>query len=135
MGGRSAVVGTHRGGGGGTPEDHPHGFVHVDVGGSNPRGLMSNFDPARSYSWPFVRWTGGYSGPLTDADLDAATVFDTTGFLNATNGGSFGWHLDTAGQTLSLTYTAPVPEPGTLLLTGAVAVAGVAWRRRAVARS
>ncbi|GAA4722948.1 hypothetical protein GCM10025782_21080 [Pedococcus ginsenosidimutans] len=46
LGGRSAVVGTHRGGGGGTLEDHPHGFVHVDVGGSNPRGLMSNFETA-----------------------------------------------------------------------------------------
>ena len=46
FGGRSAVAGTHRGAGGGTLEDHPHGFVHVDVGGFNPRGLMSNFETA-----------------------------------------------------------------------------------------
>ena len=44
FGGRTAPAGTHRGGLGGTLEDRPHGFVHVDVGGANPLGLMSRFE-------------------------------------------------------------------------------------------
>ena len=43
-------------------------------------------------------------------------------------GGMFGWSLDAAGQTLSLTYT-PVPEPGTFALA-AIAVGAASWLRR-----
>jgi T5SS/PEP-CTERM-associated repeat protein len=97
--------------------------------GSDNFGPASNFYPGQSYAWPFVRWTGAYSGPSTDAALDAASVFDATGFQNPTNGGSFGWHLDQPGQTLYLTFT-PVPEPGALALVGAAAAAWWAHRRQ-----
>ena len=58
----------------------------------------------------------------------AATDFDAGGFRNPI-AGTFGWSLDSSGQTLSLTYIpAAVPEPGALALVGAAAVAA-GWRR------
>ena len=94
---------------------------------------MDHFDPNSAYSWPAARWAGSYSGPTDAAILDAATSFDTTGFLNPI-AGTFGWSLDPAGQTMSLIYTpSAVPEPGTLALAG-LAAAGVAWRRAARGR-
>jgi hypothetical protein len=76
-----------------------------------------------------LNFAGAYGGPTDAAALDAATSFDTSGFLNPV-AGSFGWSLDPAGQTLSLTYTpSAVPEPGTLTLV-AFAGLGLAWRRR-----
>jgi autotransporter-associated beta strand protein len=100
--------------------------VGVDV-----PGLMDHFDPSRSYQWPAVEWTGSYSGPADDGTLDAATAFDTAGFANPV-AGRFGWSLDAADNTLSLTYTpTAVPEPGTLTLAGLAAVGWVRfWRRR-----
>ena len=65
---------------------------------------MADFDPTQSYSWPAAQWAGTYSGPTDAATLDAATSFDTSGFVNPI-AGTFGWSLDPAGQTLSLTYT------------------------------
>jgi hypothetical protein len=102
--------------------------------GNDVAGPMADFDPLLSYSWPAVQWAGAYNGPADAGTLNASTVFDTTGFLNPV-AGQFGWSLDTAGHTLSLTYT-PVPEPGTLTLTG-LAVAGFGWvvRRRRAARA
>jgi hypothetical protein len=91
-------------------------------------GPMADFDPARSYAWPAVTWAGIYTGPADGTALAAATTFDTSGFQNPVTG-VFGWTLDAGSRTLSLTYT-PVPEPATLALTGAAAVAWVAWRRR-----
>jgi autotransporter-associated beta strand protein len=93
-------------------------------------GPMANFDPTRSYSWLAAQWAGTYSGPSDVATLDAATAFDTSGFLNPI-AGTFGWSLDSAGQTLSLVYMpTSVPEPGTLALIGvAAAVAGLIRRR------
>jgi MYXO-CTERM domain-containing protein len=88
---------------------------------------MANFDAARAYSWPAVTWAGEYQGPPDLTALALATTFDTNGFANPV-GGVFGWSLDPAGQTLSLTYT-PVPEPGALALAGLAA--GLIWRRRA----
>ena len=65
-----------------------------------------------------------------DKWFDAATAFDTSGFLNPV-AGTFGWSLDPAGHTLSLVYTpTAVPEPGTLVLLGAAAAAGWGLRRR-----
>jgi hypothetical protein len=66
--------------------------------------------------------------PADAAALDAATLFDTTGFLNLVIG-IFGWRLDQADQTLSIVYT-PVPEPSSLLLTAAAVAAGIGCRRR-----
>jgi hypothetical protein len=64
------------------------------------------------------------------AALDVATQFDTSEFVNPVSG-TFGWSLDTANQTLSLTYTpSAVPEPGTLSLVGLAAAGLVSCRRR-----
>jgi hypothetical protein len=61
--------------------------------------------------------------------LDAATSFDTSGFVNPV-AGTFGWSL--GGSSLSLTYTpTAVPEPGTFVLIGAAATANW-WRRRSL---
>ena len=72
--------------------------------GNDVAGDAANFDPTQSYSWAALTWTGNYTGPTDDADLNAATVFDTSAFTNSFSG-TFGWHLDTASKTLYLTYT------------------------------
>jgi tyrosinase len=46
FGGRSAPVGSHRGPAGGVVEEAPHGLVHVQIGGFQPRGWMSAFETA-----------------------------------------------------------------------------------------
>jgi hypothetical protein len=93
-------------------------------------GPMDHFDPNRTYSWPAAHWAGTYAGPTDVAALNAATSFDTSGFLNPV-AGTFGRSLDPADQTLSLTYTpSAVPELGTLALLGAAAAAGWRLRRR-----
>jgi autotransporter-associated beta strand protein len=103
-------------------------LVNPTTVGVDVPGLMDNFDPARSYVWPAVAWTGTYAGPSNAATLDAATAFDMGGFANPIEG-SFSWALDAGGHTLSLTYTpTPVPEPGTFVLTGFVA--GASWMAR-----
>jgi hypothetical protein len=97
--------------------------------GNDVAGLMADFDPTRSYSWPAVEWTGSYAGPAEVATLDASTSFDLTGFANPV-AGVFGWSLDAGDHALSLTYTpSAVPEPGTLTLTSLTA-AGLVLRRR-----
>ena len=66
--------------------------------GTDVAGQMADFDPNQAYSWPAAHWSGTYSGPNDAAALDAATAFDTSGFLNPT-AGAFGWNLDSADQT------------------------------------
>src|SRR5207253_329845 len=103
-------------------------LVNPTTVGTDLPGPMDHFDPMQSYSWPAVQWAGAYSGPADAAALDAATAFDTSGFLNPI-AGTFGWAV--SGNTLSLTYTpTAVPEPGTLVLLGAAAAAGWGLRRR-----
>jgi autotransporter-associated beta strand protein len=93
--------------------------------GTDVAGMMADFDPMRAYSWSAANWAGTYSGPTDAATLNAATNFDTSGFLNPI-AGTFGWSLDPVGQTLSLNYTpTSVPEPGTMALL-AVAASGLA---------
>jgi len=98
-------------------------------------GPLAEFDPTRPYSWLAARWDGAYAGPTDAAALDAATSFDTSGFLNPI-AGTFGWSLDTAGGTLSLVYTpSAVPEPTSLLLMGSAAAGVVLFRRRRAVRN
>ena len=108
-------------------------LINPTAVGTDVSGMMADFDPSRSYSWPAVQWAGTYSGPTGAAALDAATSFDTSGFLNPI-AGSFGWSLDTAGQTLSLVYTpSAVPEPSSLfLLTGTAGLAFLVrtWKKK-----
>jgi fibronectin-binding autotransporter adhesin len=106
-------------------------LVNPTTVGMDIAGPMADFDPTKSYIWSAVRWAGTYSGPTGATALDVDTVFDTTGFLNPV-AGTFGWSLDTADHTLSLTYTpTPVPEPGTLALSGMAAIGWLTfcWRR------
>jgi fibronectin-binding autotransporter adhesin len=103
-------------------------LVNPTTVGVDVPGVMDHFDPTRTYSWPAVEWSGEYAGPADTVTLNAATVFDTTGFANA-YAGTFGWQLDAAGHTLSLTYTpTAVPEPGTLTMC-ALVVGGWLARR------
>jgi hypothetical protein len=106
-------------------------LINPTTVGTDVAGAMDHFDPAQAYSWPAVKWAGTYSGPSDEVALDAATSFDTSAFVNPV-AGTFGWRLDPAGQTLSLTYASnAVPEPGTLALTGLAGIGWVRyWRRR-----
>jgi hypothetical protein len=74
--------------------------------GADPLGPMEHFNPDAPHSWTLVTYVGTYTGPTSNAALNAATLFDTTRFQN-TFGGSFGWNLDTTAKTLSLVYTPP----------------------------
>jgi hypothetical protein len=105
-------------------------LVNPTLVGTDVAGPMDHFDPARDYAWPAVEWVGGYTGPVDAATLDAATVWETTGFLNPI-GGTFGWRLDGDGHTLSIVYTpTAVPEPSALLLAATAAAAGTRFGRR-----
>ena len=69
-------------------------LINPTTVGTDPSGSMDNFDPTQSYVWEAVHWTGTYTGPTDAAALNAATNFDTSGFVNAA-GGKFSWRLDT----------------------------------------
>jgi fibronectin-binding autotransporter adhesin len=106
-------------------------LINPTTVGTDIAGPMADFDPMRTYTWSAVQWFGSYAGPTNVASLDAATIFDTSGIVNPIHG-TFGWGLDAADQSLSLTYTpTPVPEPGSLALSGIAAIGWVTfWRRR-----
>jgi autotransporter-associated beta strand protein len=110
-------------------------FVHLDTlvnpttVGTDISGPMTDFDPAKPYSWLAVQWTGAYTGPTDPVTLNSATAFDTTGFANSV-AGAFGWNLDLNGRSMFLTYTpAVVPEPSALALASATTVGWFTLRR------
>jgi autotransporter-associated beta strand protein len=110
-------------------------LVNPTIVGTDLAGPMADFDPAKPYSWLAASWAGNYSGPTDTTALNATTVFDTSGFQNPI-AGTFGWSLDAADHTLSLTYTpGTVPEPGSLALTGLAALGFLVRHRRAGSRS
>jgi autotransporter-associated beta strand protein len=107
-------------------------LVNPTTVGIDVAGPMAAFDPTRTYSWSAVQWAGNYAGPSDANTLNAATAFDTTGFANPI-AGTFGWQLDLPDHTLALTYTpSAVPEPSTLALTAAAALACAVRRRKTV---
>jgi autotransporter-associated beta strand protein len=105
-------------------------LINPTTSGTEPTGVMANFDPSKPYSWLAASWAGSYSGPTDPAALNAATAFDSSGFQNPVAGG-FGWSFGPDGHSLSLTYTpGAVPEPGTLLLVGGAAAALLVRRKK-----
>jgi autotransporter-associated beta strand protein len=74
---------------------------------------LASFNSTQSYTWTLLT-----AGSISGFNATAFQV-DTTGFQNATGGGSF--FVTESGNTLDLNFT-PVPEPSTWLLM----VAGLA---------
>ena len=95
--------------------------------GQDPFGRMADFDPTQQYAWPIIAWVHDYSGPIDDATLNAATLIDSSSFVNSYNG-TFALHFDGTNKAIDLIYT-PVPEPGTLGLV-AVGLLGMWYRSR-----
>jgi len=102
-------------------------FNIVSVDGSGNAANAINFNPATSYSWMFA----ASSSPITGFNAGDFHLV-TSGFTNATGGGSFS--VSESGNDLMLNFT-PVPEPSTWALIGAglAAVVPFLWRRRRAA--
>jgi autotransporter-associated beta strand protein len=108
----------------------------VSAIGTNNDGPMADFDPSLKYVWPFIEWQRTYSGPTSDQELTADTLFDTSQFANAIPAGAtFSLHLiqnaPGMGGEIDLVYS-PVPEPGVfgLMAVGLVAVGRHLRRKR-----
>ncbi len=95
------------------------------TGGGQP-GPAANFHTTQRYDWLIVRAANGVNFYSPDAFL-----IDTSGFANPTGGGTFQVAL-VGGTEIHLTFT-PVPEPGSLALTGLAAGAWALLRRRRAA--
>lgn len=86
-------------------------------------GAMYSFDSKLNYHWTFA----------TNSSIQGFSsnefAFDTTHFLNPTDGGTF--FVSQNGNSLVINFT-PVPEPDTymLLALGLSAIGVSAWRRR-----
>jgi fibronectin-binding autotransporter adhesin len=103
-------------------------LINPTTVGTDVAGLMADFDPTQAYTWLAAGWAGSYFGPTDTALLDAATTFDSSGFLNPV-AGTFGWQLNSGNRELSLVYTpTAVPEPSALVMVAGAALA--AWIRR-----
>lgn len=108
-------------------DDNPTMTIDVlSLTATNATGLVHNFDADADYSWAFITTTTGitFEGGAT---LDDSFEINTTGFQNILNG-TFG--LAQNGNNLNITYTTAVPEPGSFVMFGLVAVCGLARRRR-----
>jgi autotransporter-associated beta strand protein len=98
--------------------------------GNMTPGLMSDFDPSKSYSWRLFAYAGSYTGPTDTASLDASTNLDASGFLNP-HAGRFDLVLNQPAQEMDLVFTpTAVPEPGTLVLVGASGLLAALRARR-----
>lgn len=94
--------------------------VPADVSGD-----AINFDPFQNYTWTIVAAAGGVTGfDAAFFNINTGAINGTQGFANATYGGSFS--LGVSGNNLNLTYTKPVPEPGTWAAAGLLALAAFA---------
>jgi hypothetical protein len=98
--------------------------------GQDTQGAMANFNNQQAYMWKFIGWQGTYTGPTDDATLTSTALFDTSNFVNPIDptNGKFSLHYNAAGKEIDIVYT--VPEPGTFVLTVAVAGGGLIFRRR-----
>jgi autotransporter-associated beta strand protein len=93
-------------------------FELVSTDSSGNAAPASNFNAAGSYSWKFATSTTAISG-FSAGDFN----LDTSGFANATNGGTFSFIE--AGDSLYLNFT-PVPEPSTWAMMAAGIAAALA---------
>lgn len=95
--------------------------------GPDVDGDAVNFDQARDYAWTIVATDLGVTG-FDEAlfDLHVEATNGTGGFANDLQGGTLGLRVD--GNSLQVTYTTAIPEPGTpALVLLAIAVCAVRW--------
>ena len=76
------------------------------------------FDPSQDYAWPILSASGGIVG-FNPAEI----AIDASGFANSLNGGYFS--VAQSGNSLELVYT--VPEPASIALLAAAAIALVGY--------
>jgi autotransporter-associated beta strand protein len=90
---------------------------------NNPAAPL-NFDSSQEYHWTLAHAGAGISG-----FSPSLFAIDSSGFLAPTGGGSF--NVSEAGNDLLLNFN-PVPEPGSAVAIGTVALGGLLGRRRRV---
>jgi autotransporter-associated beta strand protein len=102
-------------------------LISTDSSGNAANAI--NFNSGLSYSWMFLQ--SGF--PVSGFNSNQFNL-NTSGFSNATGGGTFA--LTVSGDDLFLNFT-PVPEPSTWALMGAglLALVPFALRRRRMARA
>jgi autotransporter-associated beta strand protein len=93
----------------------PFQIALTSINPSSGTAGLATFNSSQTYSWTLVS-----AGSISGFDPTAFT-FNTSGFQNLTNGGSFS--VSESGASLDLNFT-PVPEPSTwaLMLAGAAAL-------------
>ncbi|WP_438479963.1 autotransporter-associated beta strand repeat-containing protein [Oleiharenicola lentus] len=97
---------------------------------NNTRGDALNFNSTVNSSYTIASTTGGIIG----FDASAFTI-NSSGFTNATNGGSWNLALGNSNRDLLLNFTAAsaIPEPSTYAaLAGACALGLVIYRKRSL---